>query len=275
MGMKIRTNINSQIIRHHLRQNEEKAQNIFEELSSGKRLQRAANDSARLAISKRLEASTKGMSQAQRNANDGISFIQTAEGGLSEVSNMLIRMRELTVQASSDTVGDNEREMLQLEYGQLIEEIDRISDASKFNQHVTETTNEELEFHIGAFNREEDSVTFDTSEIDASSDTLGVATTGITTKEDAVDSIQYIDEAITNLSGQRATLGAMQSRLQSAVSNLDISILNHSEARSKIEDTDVAAKAAELASNRLINKSAIAALAQANVDPIKANKLIG
>ncbi len=272
--MRIKTNIASQIIRHHLAKNEREAQNIFEELSSGKRLNRAATDSARLSISKHMEAITKSMRQAQRNANDGISFVQTAEGGLSEVSNMLIRMRELTIQASSDTIGDSERNMLQKEYGQLLEEIDRISEATKFNNTITNTSNESLEFHIGAFNTEEDTIVFETGDIDSSTDGLGITTTSVSSKDDALDSIANIDDAITSLSEQRANLGAMQSRLQSAVNNLDVSIINHNEARSKIEDTDIAHKTAQLASNRLVNHSAIATLAQANIDPQKANRLI-
>ncbi len=275
MSLKIASNITSQIIRRHLRGNETKAQNIFEELSSGKRAQRASNDSARLSISKKMEALTKGMEQAKRNASDGISFIQTAEGGFSEISNMLIRMRELSVQSGSDTIGDSERGMLDLEYSQLLEEVDRISESTKFNSTITTTSNETLDFQIGAFNSEENIVQFETGEIDSSTDGLAVSGSGVSTKEDAIDSISSIDDAIDNLSSQRANLGAMQSRLQSAVNNLDVSIIQHNQSRSKIEDVDIAQKTAELATNRIVNKSAIAALAQANVSPLQAKKLLG
>ena len=274
MSLKIASNIPSQIIQRHLRKNNEEAVNIFEELSTGKRSHRAVNDSARLSLSKRIEAFTKGMAQAKRNAADGISFIQTAEGGFSEISNMLIRMRELTIEAGSDTIGDSERGLLQKEYGQLLQEVNRISESTKFNNTVTNTSDGVLEFHIGGFATENDQVQFDTGSIDSTTDGLGISSTGISSKEEAIDSIASIDDAIDNLTAQRASLGAMQSRLQSAINNLDVSIINHNETVSKLEDTDIAKRAADIATNRLINRSAIASLAQANIDPIKAKKLI-
>lgn len=274
MSLRIATNINSQIIRRHLRKNQDQAQNIFEELSSGKRANRAINDSARLSISKRTEGITKGMEQAQRNASDGISFIQTAEGGFNEISNMLIRMRELSVQSGSDTIGDRERDLLNLEYTQLLEEVDRISESTKFNNTITTTSDEVLDFQIGAFSSEHDVVSFDSGEVDSTTDGLAISSTGVDSKENALDSLSSIDEAISNLSAQRANLGSLQSRLHSAVNNLETSIINHNQSRAKIEDVDIAQKSAELATNRLINKSAIASLAQANIDPIKAKRLI-
>ena len=275
MAIRVATNITSQIIQSHLRKNQDASNSVLEQLSSGKRLNKASDDIAGIAISKKIEATVRSMGQAQRHANDGISFIQTAEGGFQEVSNMLIRLRELTIQSSSDTVGDTERGMLDLEYSQLLEEIDRISESTKFNNVLTVSGDEELQFHIGAYSSEGNSVTFDTGSVDASADGLGVASTSVDTKDDAIDSIEQIDDAIMNLNEQRAGLGAMQSRLHAAVNSLDIHIINHNDARSKIEDVDVAQAAAKLASTSLVGQSAIAALSQTNWEPGKINKLLG
>ena len=133
MGLRINTNIASQTVQKNLRQVSEEGQSSLEKLSSGKRITKSADDAAGLAISKNLEATTKGLRQATRNANDGISLVQTAEGGLNETSNILTRLRELTVQAASDTIGDSERGFLDKEYQQLTTEVDRIAQSTTFN----------------------------------------------------------------------------------------------------------------------------------------------
>lgn len=234
------------------------------QLSSGKRVERAADDSAGLAHAKKLDAYVRSQKQAQRNANDGISFVQTAEGGLNEISNILIRLRELSVQAASDTVGESERGFANKEYQSLISEIDRIAESTSFN--CTNVINGDgkgiLNFQVGAFAGEENIIEFDTDGNYTTASSMGIGGTGIESKGEAQDNLQLIDEAIEGISGQRAYLGSVQSRMQYAINNLEINTINHETTRSKIEDADVAETAARMASSRILRESAGRALAQ-------------
>lgn len=277
MGLRISTNVASQQVQKNLNQVSTKANDSLNKLSSGKRITKAADDAAGLAIATNLEAQTKGLRQATRNANDGISLVQTAEGGLNEVSNILVRMRELTIQASSDTVGDNERGFLDKEYQQLVTEIDRISESTTFNgsQLLNGEGSGSLDFQVGAFAGEQNRITFDSSESNASSSAIGVSGSGIAEKGSALDSISVIDEAINTVSGQRATLGSIQSRLGSTVSNLEVQTINQDSARSVIQDVDVAAESAKLAANQVVKQAGITTLSQANALPNTALRLIG
>ena len=277
MGLRIATNIASQTVQKNLKEVSSKSDSSLEKLSSGKRITKAADDAAGLAISTNLEAQTKGLRQATRNANDGISLVQTAEGGLNEVSNILVRMRELTIQAASDTVGENERGFLDKEYQQLVAEVDRISESTTFNgaQLLNGEGSGSLDFQVGAFAGEQNKIAFDSSEADASSGSIGISGTGISDKGDALCSIDSIDEAIDKVSGQRATLGSIQSRLQSTVSNLEVQTINQDNARSVIQDVDVAQESAKLAANSVVKSAGITTLAQANGLPNNALRLIG
>lgn len=276
MGLRIATNIASQSVQKNLREVSNKTDKSLDKLSSGKRITKAADDAAGLAISKNLEAQTKGLRQATRNANDGISLVQTAEGGLNEVSNILIRMRELTVQAASDTVGENERGLLDKEYQQLTTEIDRISQSTTFNgSNLLNGEGESLDFQVGSFAGEQNRITFQTDVTNATASSIGVSGTGITEKDDALGSIEVIDEAINNISSQRAELGAIQSRLQSTVSNLEVQTINQDSARSVIQDVDVAQESANLAAGQVIKNAGISTLAQANNIPNAALRLVG
>lgn len=277
MGLRISTNIASQQVQKNLKQTSAKANDSLAKLSSGERITKAADDAAGLAISTNLEAQTKGLRQATRNANDGISLVQTAEGGLNEVSNILVRMRELTVQAASDTVGENERGFLDKEYQQLITEVDRISDSTTFNgsQLLNGEGSGELDFQVGAFDGEQNKITFDSGETDASSSSIGISGSTISDKGDAKDSISVIDEAINTVSGQRANLGSIQSRLSSTVSNLEVQTINQDNARSVIQDVDVAEESAKLAASQVVKQAGITTLSQANQLPNTALRLIG
>lgn len=276
MGLRIATNIASQTVQKNLKEVSGKADASLEKLSSGKRITKAADDAAGLAIATNLEAQTRGLRQATRNANDGISLVQTAEGGLNEVSNILVRMRELTIQASSDTVGDTERGFLDKEYQQLQTEVDRISDSTTFNgsQLLNGEGSGSMDFQVGAFGGEQNRITFDSGESNASSSNIGISGTGISEKGDALDSIASIDEAINAVSGQRANLGSIQSRLQSTVSNLEVQTINQDSARSVIQDVDVAAESAKMASAQVVKSAGISTLAQANALPNNALRLI-
>jgi flagellin len=277
MGLRIATNIASQQVQKNLKHVSSEANSSLEKLSSGKRITKSADDAAGLAIATNLEAQTKGLRQATRNANDGISLVQTAEGGLNEVSNILVRMRELTVQASSDTVGENERGFLDKEYQQLVTEVDRIAESTTFNG--TQLLNGEgdgtLDFQVGAFAGEQNRISFDSSETDASAGSIGIDGSGVADKGDALDSISSIDDAINQVSGQRANLGAIQSRLNSTVSNLEVQTINQDSARSMIQDVDVAEESAKLASSQVVKQAGISTLAQANALPNNALRLVG
>jgi len=278
MGLRISSNIASESVQKNLSKTTMNANTEMEKLSSGKRITKASDDAAGLAIATNLGAQTKGLVQATRNANDGISLVQTAEGGLNEVSNILVRLRELTVQAASDTVGEAERGFLNKEYQQLNKEVDRIADSTVFNgTHLLNGKSERgsLDFQVGAFDGEQNRITFNADKTNARTENLGVAGSGIDSKESALDSMSTVDEAIQKLSGQRAELGAIQSRLQSTVANLQVQTINQEEARSTIEDVDVAHSTAKMASATVLKQAGIATLAQANAIPNSALRLIG
>ncbi|OUR93020.1 flagellin [Halobacteriovorax marinus] len=277
MGLRIATNIASQSVQKNLKEVSADGQASLEKLSSGKRITKAADDAAGLAIATNLDAQTKGLRQATRNANDGVSMIQTAEGGLNEVSNILVRLRELTIQASSDTVGDTERGFLDKEYQQLTTEVDRIAQSTTFNG--TNLLNGEgggtLDIQVGAFAGDQNRIQFDSDETNATADEIGVGGTSITEKGDALDAIDDIDNAITSVSGHRANLGSIQSRLQSTVANLEVQTINQDNARSVIQDVDVAEETAKMASSNVVKSAAVSSLAQANAIPNSALRLIG
>jgi len=247
----------------------------FARLSSGKRITKSADDAAGLAIAKKLEASTKGMKMATRNANDAISLVQVAEGGLNESTNILTRLRELSVQAASDTVGDQERGFMNMEYQQLTQELDRIAVTTNYNgRSLLKGEGDTLDFQVGAYGGETNQIQFDSSQTDATIESLGIDGMSVMDKSEASGNLSRIDQAIDKVSGFRANLGATQSRLQTAVSTLEISSVNQEAARSRIEDTDVAASSAKLASVNIMKAAGTAVLSQANDLPASALKLI-
>lgn len=277
MGLRIATNIASQEVQKNLSQVAGRGQESLSKLSSGKRISKAADDAAGLAISQRLRATSRGLSQATRNANDGISYVQTAEGALNESSNIVIRLRELSVQAASDTVGDNERSLLNFEYQQLLEEVDRIANVSEFNgaKLINGEGNGRLFFHIGASYGEENQIEYDSDATDATASALGIDGFDISSQDSAREGIGQLDSAIDQISGFRAKLGALQSRLQSTVNNLQVQKINQDNARSVIEDADVAEETSKLARSNVISQAGIASLANANALPNAALRLLG
>jgi len=276
MGLRIATNIASETVQKNIKEVSSTSNTELERLSSGKRITKAGDDAAGLAIAKNLEAQTRSLRQASRNANDGISMVQTAEGSLNEVSNVLVRLRELSIQSASDTIGDAERGMLNLEYQELSKEVDRIAASTEFNGvHLLDGEGSGvLDFHVGAKNGEQNIIQYDAGQTNASSSNIGLSGTGVESKSEALSSVSSIDEAITVISGQRASLGAIQNRLSHTVSTLESQALNQEHARSVIEDADVADSAAKLASANVIKNAGISALAQANMIPNSALKLI-
>jgi len=277
MGLRINTNTTSLSAQRTLGVNNQAQAKSLGKLSSGTRIVRSADDAAGLAISEKLKAQIRGQSQAERNANDGISMIQTAEGGLSEVGNILVRMRELSVQAASDTVGDSERGFTDLEYQNLKQEIERISQVTEFNgKKLLNGEGETYDFQIGINNDDfQDRIKFDAQMLNSSSENLGVQELGVASKINAQEGLASLDAAIMKVSGQRAELGAKQNRLTSTVQNLQVSNENLNAANSRIRDTDYAAETANNARLNILNAAGTSVLAQSNAQGQNALKLIG
>lgn len=277
MGIRINTNIQSQAAQRSLGKVNSQKNSSMEKLSSGSRINKAGDDAAGLAISEKLKAGIRGTMQAKRNAGDGISMIQTAEGGLNEVSNILVRLRELSVQAASDTVGDTERKFTDLEFQSLTEEVNRIAESTEFNgKKLLSGEGDPMDVQIGINNNETlDRISFDPSQSSAKTSDIGIEGLSVGTKGDAQGNLEVLDDAISKISGNRAQLGALQNRLQSTISNLEVSTENLSSANSRIRDTDVASETAELARTNILSNSATAMLAQANQSNQGALRLIG
>lgn len=266
MGLRINTNTAALNAQRNLYGTKLALDKSLEKLSSGYRINRAGDDAAGLAISESLRGQIRGLKQAWRNAQDGVSMIQVAEGGLQEISNILIRLRELGVQAASDTVGPIERQLLNVEYQQLLDEVDRIADSTEFNgTPLLSGTGAVLDFQVGTRNDPNiDRLSFDASKADANSAALGVNLTTVADKASAQNSLAAIDEAIVAVSATRADFGAMQNRLQSTINNLSISLENMAAANSRIRDVDVAEETAEMTKQNILMNAGTSVLSQAN-----------
>ncbi len=277
MGLRVTTNIPSINAQRTLGGSQREVQNSYAQLASGNRINKAGDDAAGLAISETLKGQIRGFRQASRNANDGISLVQTSEGGLNEISNIIVRMRELGVQASSDTVGDRERGMIDVEIQELKQEVQRIAQSTKFGtMPLLDGTGQKYEFQVGVNNDSfVDRIGFDAGKQNATLDALNLGGLNYMQKEGAQDSLAKLDEASIKVNKTRADLGALQNRLQSTVTNLGIQDENLSAANMRIRDTDVAASTAELARNNVLLNANTATLAQANQIGALALKLIG
>ncbi len=266
MGLRINTNTASLNAQRTMWGTKVGLDKSMERLSSGYRINRAGDDAAGLAISENLKAQIRGLKQASRNAQDGISLVQVAEGGLNEISSILIRLRELSVQAASDTIGPVERQFLNVEYDQLISEIDRIADGTEFNgTQLLSGVGSILDFQVGTRNNPEiDRISFDASRADGNSAALGVNLTSVADKASAQNALSSIDQAIVSVSAMRADFGAIQNRLQSVISNIQVSVENMASANSRIRDVDVAEETSEFTKNNILLQAGTAVLAQAN-----------
>ncbi|MBO9666604.1 MAG: flagellin FliC [Bdellovibrio sp.] len=277
MGMRISTNIAAVNAQRTLQGSQRVISKSMEQLASGSRINKAADDAAGLAISEGLKSQIRSLGQAQRNANDGISMVQTAEGGLNEVSNILTRMRELGIQASSDTIGDTERGMLDKEVQQLKAESQRITQTTKFGTtKLIDGSGDKFDFQVGIGNDSEaDRISFNAGETNASIDSLGIAGFDFSSKEGAQSALEKIDNAQTKVNGFRAGLGALQNRLTSTVDNLGVQNENISAANSRIRDTDIASATADQARNSVLLQANTSVLTQANAMPQQALRLLG
>ncbi len=277
MGLRINTNVSSIAAQRSLSVNGRESESNLAKLSSGTRITKAADDAAGLAISEKMKANIRSLKQADRNANDGISMVQTAEGGLNESSAILTRMRELAVQTSSDTVGDVERGMSNMEYQNLKLELDRISQVTEFNgKKLLNGEGDKYDFQIGANNDDfQDRISFDAKQVNSGLSSLGVAELDVSTKEASQQSLASLDSAIEKVSGSRAFLGGIQNRLVSTSNNLQVNVENLSSANSRIRDVDYAEATATKAKNDILGAAGTSVLAQANMSGQSALKLIG
>ena len=277
MGLRINTNTQSLRAQSAMSKVEMQKSDSMAKLSSGTRINKAGDDAAGLAISEKLKANIRGSQQATRNAGDGISLIQTAEGGLNETSNILIRLRELSVQAASDTVGDTERGFADLEFQHLTKEVDRIAASTQFNgKQLLTGQGDDMEFQIGIMNdANNDRLAYKPKDSSAKTSDLGIEGLSVQSKVNAQENLEKIDNAINGVNGNRASLGALQNRLQSTISNLETRTENLAAANSRIRDTDVASESAELAKANILSAASTSVLSQANSSGSGALKLIG
>jgi len=277
MGLRVATNIasiNGQKVIGSVQRGMEKS---YAQLSSGSRITKAADDAAGLSISETLKSTIRGYNQAKRNAGDAISMVQVSEGGLSEISNMLTRMRELGVQAASDTVGDRERGFIDLEVQQLKNEVERIAKTTRFGTtNLLDGSGDMYDFQIDVNNDSfNDRISFDAGKQNATTSAIGIDGFDFSSKEGAREALEQLELSQVQVNGHRATLGAIQNRLISTTENLSNAVENFSAANSRIRDADVAESSAALASQQVLQSAAIGVLSQANNSTAAALKLIG
>ncbi|MBU6287995.1 MAG: flagellin [Chloroflexota bacterium] len=289
MALRINYNFESISAQRNLSQTQSSFFKAIEQLSSGMRINKAADDAAGLAVSEKLKNQVRGLNQAQRNAQDAISLMQVAEGALNETHNLLARMRELSIQSANDTLTDPDRKHLQAEMDQLLAEVDRIASSSQFNGKSllvgTSASQTSLVFHIGANTGDEVSVSL--SSLDARAVGLSVSalgSSGYATTAGQLSSLSFqtsanaaigtLDTAIESVSKSRALLGAVQNRMNSAVASLGVSAENTGAANSRIRDADVAQSVSEMVRTQILQQSTMAVLAQANQAPQMALQLL-
>lgn len=276
MGMRITTNVAAINTQRNLVGSQRNIQNSMSQLSSGSRINKSADDAAGLAISENMKAQMRSSAQARRNANDGISLVQTAEGALAEISNISTRMRELGIQAASDTVGIRERGYIDLEIQQLKGEMDRIANTASWNSvKLLDGTTPVFDFQVGLYATDDDVISFDSGNNVATLQALGLAELDFSTKEGARMAIDTLDEAQGTINGIRSNIGALQNRLTSTVDTLAVTEENLAAANSRIRDTDIAAVSSEMARNSVLLQAGTATLAQANQMNNLALKLLG
>lgn len=289
MGLRIKTNISSINAQRSLSTTTNAARENMQQLSSGYRINKAGDDAAGLAISNNITAKTRSLEQAARNANDGVSLVSIAESGMNEITNILTRLRELATQAASDTVSNVERGYTNREYTKLVDEIERIANTTEWNglkvlqgaANNTEFGEDLITIHVGAGDgtmANRDTIKLDINEMSLiPSEDLGLGANGSQigpespgddfTREMAAEKLQTIDQALGRVASTRATLGAQQSRLTSAINSLGIQVENYKSANSRIRDVDFASATAAFTQNRILAQAGASVLAQANTEP--------
>lgn len=301
MALEIKTNVTALKNSHTLDRNTREMSDSLARLSSGQRITKSSDDAAGLAVSERMRSRLRSLDVAKRNANDAVSYVQTAEGGLNEVTNIAIRMRELTSQAASDTIGNRERSFLDREFQQLRQEMGRIVESTEFNgakilSAASSDVSKPIQIFVGASNRgadvdgtapdfsenDPDVLKIDLSDLQKLGDVMnlvvsedlslvpedltegGAADLGPTGTEELMS---RLDNLVNGIIDYRATLGAVQSRLNSAMANIDVSTENLSAAHSRIADVDYASEVAKFAQSRILSQAGVSVQSQANALP--------
>ncbi|MFZ3231306.1 MAG: flagellin [Pseudobdellovibrio sp.] len=276
MGLRIATNMASIAAQKAMGAQSKRLEHASQALASGSRIVRASDDAAGLAISENMKSEIRGLGQARANAFNAISAIQVGEGGLSEQTNLLTRLKELGVQSASDNIGEKERGYLQQEASTLVDEIDRISKTTTFaDKNLIDGSQNVFEFHVGTQATSENIIKYETDSGGASASELGVEGIDISSKSGARDLLSNVGTAIDKVSKMRAGFGSLQSRLESTVNGLDSRSENLQAAKSRISDADVAKESSDIASSQMLQNAALSVLAQANQQPMVAMKLIG
>ena len=297
MGIRIKTNVESLVAQRRVSESRKALGDSYEKLASGQRINKSADDAAGLAVSERIRAKTRSLDVAKRNANDGISYIQVAEGGLNETTNIVVRMRELAAQSASDTIGNRERGFLNKEFTQLREEVGRIMDSTEFNGAKVLKVDDQkpMRIFVGASNRgndesgnapdvspdnDPDVLTIDLKDLATFRDSMarvlddklsilpsdsdgGAADLG---PDGTNDIFNRLDSALDSVASYRAQLGSVQSRLNSTMTNIDVTNENLQAAQSRIRDVDYASETSKLASNRILTQAGVSVLTQANAN---------
>jgi flagellin len=304
MGLRVKTNVDSLVAQRRLGETRRNLGDSLEKLSSGLRINKSSDDAAGLAVSEAIRARTSSLSVAKRNASDGVSYIQVAEGSLNEVTNIVIRMRELTTQAASDTLSNRERSFLNKEFVQLAGEAARIVDGTEFNgtKLLRAEENKEIQMFVGASFRgtppgadapkeyepgkDPDLVTIDVTQLQGLEEAIGkVAALQIVPSEGEIDPsfgastlgsgsengtnelFAVLDDGLSRIAEYRATLGSVQSRLNSTITNIDISSENLLAAQSRIRDVDYAQELAKFTQTQILSAAGVSVLSQANQVP--------
>ncbi len=277
MSISLKTNIASLSGQRHLNKTSGTLQKSLQRLSSGYRINTSMDDAAGMGVSERMRSQIRGLNQAERNANDGLSIVQTAEGAMAEISSILIRMRELSVQAASDSITDTERGYVNTEFQDLISEIDRISQSTRFNSTTLldgTFAATGLDFQVGHENGANFRITVTIA--DSSTSGMGFAgTEAVDTKANAQAVMATIDTALDTLNNSRASLGAKGNRLQTAASAVSLQRENLAAANSRIRDTNVAEETSVMSRSQVLMQAGTAMLAQANAQPQQALSLLG
>jgi flagellin len=276
MGLRINTNVSSLTAQRSMSGSSREMSKSFAQLASGSRITKAADDAAGLSISENLKSHIRGYQQAARNAQDGISMVQVAEGGLNEISNILTRFRELGVQAASDSVGEQERGFIDKEVQQLKNESERIARSTRFGkQALLDGSGGRFDFQVDINNNDfNDRIGYHAGEQNATTKNLGIDKLDFSSRDGARSALEILDDAQKQVNGYRANLGAIQNRLISTTENIGVAVENLSAANSRIRDTDIAQASSELTRNQILQSASVSVLAQANQAPSAAMKLV-
>ncbi|MDZ4678120.1 MAG: flagellin [Oligoflexia bacterium] len=274
MGLRINTNVAAIQANRNLGKAQARQEHALAAIAGGSRIVKAGDDAAGLAISENLRGQIASIRQARSNSNNAVSLIQVAEGGLNEQNNIIIRLRELSIQAASDNVSDVERGFLDNEYQQLSQEFDRIARTTRFgNKSLLDGNGGQFTFHVGAFAGPDNRIEYNL-DADSTAGKLDISGLAIRDRDDAAENLDKLDKALVNISSIRANFGAIQSRLQATTSNLDTQYENLSASKSRLSDADIAYETGELLQSQILADAGIGVLSQANQVPLRASKLL-